>query len=503
MRSKKCIAVLLALTTVLLLALASCGSSADPAKTGGNEQPGSTPAPVDPTEQFDLPKHDLQGHDFVFLVHDVSASHLKLNEIYSDALTGDKVNDAVFSRNAQIQQEYNCTISQEMSASPATAAREVLSAGEYVYDFIFSRTIDLRSLSGNGLLVDLFTLDNLQLDKAWYSKGFMQGLQIGGHLFYVVGDASTKDERAASVVFVNRDLIEKNELEDPYDLVDAGKWTVQKMYELSEACAVDSNGDGVWTIGDDVFAYMCGSASDYYHVAAGGLYICNITAPGEFTLPATLKKEIISAWDTLRPLLTSNKRDVSAAGSRFRNGYAAFYDVNLGAILNFGQTAIGYGLLPLPKINEEQEKYYTTVGSLIDGSFGIPVTTMQLAEAEAAGFENGAEMCAYFFNVFSYYSRQTLTPAFFEDVVKKQMVHDETSARMLELAIENKIYDPVCFFNFGSITNIFSLAGSPGADTTGSDINYDKLTSLYDERYLSARTALNKYLAVLDVMDNP
>ena len=500
----KFIAAVLCLLMLALPLLSACGGSPAP-ETKGNTLIAETGVKEDPAEVYDQEVKDLQGHEFYFLVRDVTSNHLKLNEVYADALTGDKVNDAVFTRNSQLAEKYHCTIAQELVSSPAATAREILAAGEYVYDFIFTRTTDLRNLSASGLLVDLFKLQNMQFDKAWYNKGFIEGLQIAGHLFYVAGDACTIDDRAAFALFFNRDILQQNRLEDPYQLVEDGTWTVEKLYEMSEKCAVDTNGDGVWTPGsNDVFAYICGKAGDYTHVATcGGLYIADMVGPGEFNIPGMIKEDILNAWSALRPLLTSPHRDISSNGTTFRTGGGAFYAVNLAAIQNWGNVAISYGVIPFPKLNLQQDRYYTCVGNVIDGSFGIPVTVDSMDEADYknAGFESGREFCAYFFNAFSYYSRQTLTPAFFEEVLKKQMVRDDTAAHMIELLMESKIYDPVYFFNFGSLYNIFNIAATGGGDLVDGT-NYDTLTSLYNERYLSARTSLIKYLDVLETIDN-
>ena len=96
----------------------------------------------------------------------------------------------------------------------------------------------------------------------------------------------------------------------------------------------------------------------------------------------------------------------------------------------------------------------------------------------------------------------TLEVAFYEQVVKFQVVKDSQSAEMMEIALKNKVYDPVVIFNFGQIgTSLFAAAGSDGgrADgkgtaVKGSDVNYDTLVSLYESRLSAARKQLQKYI---------
>ena len=509
MKNTKLFAFLMVLLMVVPMILTACGGGGG---TTTSETPGiqaPTQEQGDPADRYDIDVKDLGGHEFMFLVYDDPAhKHLDCHEVYAAELTGDKINDAVYSRNAQLAQTYNCTVSEERCTKSELIAsvKEPLIAGEYVYDFIYTSLISLKSLASSGLLVDFYSLDNIHLEKNWWDHNLAKGITVAGKLFYVNGDAGTLDDRDAQVMFFNRDLIEKNYLEDPFQLAKNGEWTIDKLFELSEACWEDLDGDGVFVVGKDVAAYMCPGQANWTHVVAcGGLTLSDVDEKGNIYLPGGIKKEILDVWGELRPLLTSPHRDVSDSGSRFRNGRAAFYIMNLGSILNYGDSAFNFGVLPLPKRNAEQDKYYTTMEGGWLGVYSIPTTVDNMDEGDykKAGFESGKEFCAYFLNAFGYYSRDTLTPAFYEDVVKRQMIRDETSLEMLELAVENKVYDPVALYSFGNIA--FSMFRSVGClhwsgtnsdyvGAVGDGTNYDTLTSKYAERLEAARKALNNYI---------
>ncbi len=503
----KIISIALFLVLLLTPVLAACGSGGGPDATGAD--PGAvirTEEQTDPNDVYDDEVKDLHGHEFLFITQEVSHDWLRPNEIFSEGLTGDKVNDAVFKRNSALQKDYNCAIAEERTDSILNTVREPLIAGEYVYDVIYGRTTNLRTLSASGVLVDFKTLENIRLEKNWWDHNFHEGLGISGHLFYVTGELSTVDDRSSSVMFFNRDMIERNDLENPFDLVKAGNWTVAKLYELGEACNTDDDGDGVWTPGKDTFGYQSPDGTNYTHIAASHLYLGDLQSDGVFSLPATVHKEILSAWAELRPLLTNPRRDVSDSGSHFRNGKTAFYISNLGSILLYDNTTVNFGMLPIPKLRAEQENYWTSCSSATNMSFAVPTTVDNMTDA--AGFASGREMVAYFMNAFCYRSRDTITPAFFDQIVKHQMIRDEISVEMLDLALSHKHYDPIVFFNFGSIGYIFRDAGSNGSGgsrgtvgAVGTDVNYDTLVSLYEARLAAARKALNNYLKYLDQLD--
>ena len=486
---KKNASILLAAVFVLLLVFTACAGA--PAETA----PASLPAETETNGEISLGKEvkDLKGHDFLFMVHENSHKHLDTNEVYSDAVTGDKVNDAVFKRNSTIQETYNCTLHEDRATDVNLAVRDALAAGEYTYDFLYTDLQELRILATNRLLVDLPKLENLDLDNPWWDQNLRQGMTVRDHLFFATGDAGTLDDRSCWVTYFNRDLIEKNKLENPYDLVRSGEWTIQKMYELGEAAWQDTDGNGVFSVGEDVAAYIGEAANNGYHVLACGVTLSNIGTGGDISLPATVKDEVLEVWAELKPLLTNPHRDVSDSG--FSKGRGVFFACNLGGVLNFGNSGIEFGILPMAKRNAEQKEYLTAFEGPLFCAYAIPVTANP-QEAAAAGFTSGTEMCAYFLDVFGYESVSTLTPAFYDQVLKKQMVRDEDSVEMLETALAHKVYDPAIIYNFGGIGRVFYDCGSNGNrnGAVGSEVNYENLVSTYESRLISARKVLQRYL---------
>ena len=430
-----------------------------------------------------------------------------MNEVYAEEYTGDKVNDAVFKRNATLEEKYNCKIREERNTSPATVVREELIAGVYQYDYIFTGVRSLRSLSASNLLVDFYTIDNMDLSKAWYDHNAIEGLSIAGKSYYITGDACTLDDRSAWIMFFNKDIIDMSGIlttSELYQKVYDGKWTVDLMYEIVSNTAEDKDGDGVYTVGVDRFGWIAENNTNWYMVAAAGLHISNMSSGGDISIPPTLNADVLNAWAKLKPLLTTPLRDVSDGGDRFRKGQATFFAILLGAIVNMGNSDLNYGILPMPKLNEEQADYWTTIQPGWTYGYAVPTNTDFAEDYETNGFTSGREQACYFLEAFSYYSMNTLTVAYYEQVVKSQAVKDAESQDMLEIGLKNKLYDVVAIFNFGSIGySIFNEAGSVGNrnGVTGSDVNYDTLVSLYESRVTAARKALQNYINYITVED--
>ena len=326
----------------------------------------------------------------------------------------------------------------------------------------------------------------------------MDVITFEGKAFTAIGDGATLDDRTAWIMYFNKELVA---LYDPdvnlYQKVREGKWTIDLMYEIMEATQFDNNGDGTMTPGTDRFGYITEYSTNWYHVNA-----CNVTlsiknADGTFTIPDSPKQDLLDSWTALRKILGTPLRDVADSGTRFRNSLGTFFACNAGTLLTMSQAPFEYGVLPMPKLNEEQAEYYTGVEDYSFCGYAIPVTASNdpNKDWQKNGFESGEEQSAYFLEAYSYYSMTILTPAFFDQVCLKQAVVDTDSQEMVVLALKNKIVDPVVLFNWGKTVNIFYDCGSGGKNGgVGTDEYWDTFTSTYESKVGAARTAMEQFL---------
>ena len=493
MNAKRILSLILAVIMLCSVFLVSCAK--DDAGKGGSAGSVVEGEAEDTSKVYDAEVKNLNGHEFRFVVRSTSAAHLSINEVYAEAPNGDKVNDAVFARNSQLQEKYNCTIVEDRQSNVSSAVREPLIAGEYVADILVHTAMGLRTLAAANLVADLSVLDNIDLEKAWWDPNGMTGMNVGGKIFFVNGDGCTLDDRAAWILFFNKDWVEEyNPDLNLYDVVEKGEWTIDLMYELMAGTAKDLDGDGALVARKDRFGYIGERFNNWVHVNGCGETLSRISSSGEYEIPAQPKAELLNIWEKLRPLLTSPTRLVDDAGSTFRAGLSTFFSCNTGTILNAASSTISLGVLPLPKLNKEQDKYYNGVSYAQLGCFAIPTTTDNCEDWETNGFTSGREQAAYFLEAFCYYSMLTLKPAFYDQVILKQSIRDVESAKMVEYAMENKVYDPVVGYDFGKMLKLFYEVGSPNNEAPGSDAAYDTFVSTYESRYTAARKALQDYL---------
>ena len=376
-------------------------------------------------------------------------------------------------------------------------------AGEYVADIVYGGVTMMINLASANLLVDYNDLENIDLSKVWWDDGFTTGVNVGGKTFMINGSAGTSEDLGGWIMCYNKDYVKeyKSDL-DLYQKVREGAWNMDLFYEIFTNTWKDNDGDGVMVIGTDRFGYTGAYQDNWMLLQSNGLTIANYTSSGEIEITDQPKQELMDAWSKLRPVLTSPYRDVSDAPTYVRSGKSTFAISTVGAVvMKAGQSKVNMGILPVPKLYENQADYGSAVYFGLAPAFSIPVTVEHATDYAANGFTSGAEQAAYFLEAFAYYSHVILKPAFYEQVMLKQNATDAESAEMVETALRNKHYDPVAGYRWGSLVNAFYVCGSGDQYAPGTDINYDNLVSYYTARVKGTRKVIENYIEAIYATD--
>ncbi len=501
---KKIRVLALVLVLVMLTALFAGCAKTGTTKTGAQGVGVPTEEEVDPTRVYDAEIKDLNGHEFYFMYPVTTETpHLSTVEIYSEGPTGDRVNDAVFERNSILESRYNCKIIgiECAGASPTQSARESMIAGEHVADVIVDIHTQWTSLATAGLLVDFSTLSTIDLEKAWWDQRAISGLNLGGRVLALTGEGLLGDDRSVWIGCFNKDLVASVYPDlDLYQAVRDGKWTIDLMYDIVTKTWADLNGDGKLEIHVDRFGWTSETGTNGIMICASGLSPLSETdASGKVTLPYQPKEEVMDVWAKLKPLLTTPYREINDSTGSITEGLTTFYYCNLAAVVkSVVASGMNIGYLPMPKISEEQDDYYTFGSYFIGQAFVIPTTVENTDDWQANGFSSAAEQVAYFLEAFSYLSMNTVSYTYFNDVLYKQSVTDIEAPEMLQIAAKNKIYDPVFGPNMGLLSNIFYNNGSGAYRQPNTDVNYENVVSQYQARNSAARKQLDSYIKAIN-----
>jgi hypothetical protein len=248
---KKFISVLLLLSLLMFMIFTvSCNREKDKTdnsatdssdQTGDNAQTGDGEQSSEP----ELPEINLDGKDFVIMTSNWGDTSLfNQRDIGAEEQTGDTINDAVYMRNDMVNGKFNCRI--VAKATPYNdASTEIIKLVQSGDNSVDAATIQLKhygQLAPTNSLVDFKNLVYIDASKPWWDSNSVKSLSIDHRLFGAVSDITLTDKDGTTALVFNKALAKNMDLGDLYQLVYDGKWTIDKLYELSRT--VPRNADG-------------------------------------------------------------------------------------------------------------------------------------------------------------------------------------------------------------------------------------------------------------------
>ncbi len=448
----------LLLAAALLIPAASCAKNPEE-ETAAEVQ--DTPAAEEtlPEEEetelkAELPDKTFGGEEVMFL----TSQHLGYDwytsyEIYAEELNGALINDAVFLRNAQLEEQFDLHIAETKQPDCNNIARKSVKAGEDLYNVVMPYINSTINLATEGLLLDLHALPWLDLEKPWWDQRANANLIIANKLFFSTGDIAILDNECTMVMFFNKEMIRQHGLENPYDLVKEYRWTLDKVKELADAVTRDANGDGKLTY-DDVWGLsIAGNAPISMYFGAGE----RIVDRGEdgqlaFCLGSPRSVDVFDKLTSVcyDDLMLSNHTTPGSGydtvAKLFNSSQVMMVTFALVDINGMREAEFEFGILPYPLYDKTQKEYDNLISTGLVSSVSVPVTCPD------------QEITGVTLEAMAYMSTSTLTPAYYDNALKTRYVRDEESGDMLDIIFATRVYDLGFIFDWGGagslVTNL-------------------------------------------------
>ena len=457
---RKIISFVLFLSVLLTcFAFAACGDGQKSGEAPGGSNPvqnQNDPAgEEEPTAETklspDIPEADYGGHEFTVLVS-VNGEIAILNDFHAEEETGDVINDAIFRRNIFVEDKYNVKITDiSMPASdgmdrPAAQKliKNAVAAGDTTYDAAMLSGYATAALTQGGFLMDLNDMAPIDLTRPWWDQRANRDLMIKNRMFYTTGAISNVVNRATYAVLFNKQMIRDYGLESPYELVNSGAWTYDKLIEMAVNVTQDLNGDGKFSFDDRVGALvwddtMMGIVNSIGEKCA----VLNNNGEIELTL---YSERTMKVFDTYMDFVMSDNAltyqrqdwDSVKSDAMFENNQALFFLQIIELVVRLRAMEIDFGVVPYPKLDASQEGYFNTVGSWHSGFICVPIGQQDVSRTGAVLEAMAAE------------SMYTLLPAYYDIALKGKYVRDEESEAMLDLIFSTKVFDLGWIYQIGA-----------------------------------------------------
>ena len=490
MKNNRFAALILALVTASVSA-AGCAQTSTDVETE-TDAPTTTDPVVTETEKIepDLPERDFGGYEFTVLTRGQSNYHFISRDVYAEAITGDSINDAVYNRNKAVEEQYNFTVTEipGESADPIKQVTKAITANEDAYDLLVIGGISCATLAANRYLLELTDMPYMDLTKPWYDQCANAALSIGNKLYMTSGDINIMDNDATWTILFSKKLAGDLLDENLYTLVNEGRWTMDKMAEYCKITYADLNGDGEYSP-EDQWALLGEPWNTMAFVAGGGGKTIEkdendmpyISTEGEGFYDRFVKAMALNA-DQSFTMLSDRYADrftdgwLECINVAFKEDRALFFCTGLNRVPMLRDMNSDFGIIPLPKYNEDQENYNCIVSVYSANMLSVPVTN---SDAERTGIIVEALSAA---------SVDTLTPAYYDVTLKGKSTRDEESAAMLDLIFASRAYD---------IGNVYEWGGLFGAIWNLTYTNDLNLTSALEKKYSATEKEMQKTLDAL------
>ena len=400
----------------------------------------------------------ILGYNGEFIYH--------TSQIAPEELCDEPVSDAVYNRNTFIAEQYGLNIEvvvPTQEQDPIAMIKNDVSANTGEFNVLINPLNWMTSLVTENMIYDYNSIQNgyLHLDKEWWDQDIIEDLVVNDKVFFLAGDAIIEDDESTWAMFFNKDMFTSNaalaEYGSIYKIVEDGKWTLDVMYEMlknvNRTVGDTKDYKGALEADGDQWG-MVAQMYDFYLFMQGCEQIL-IDNDGEVPTMRIDDDLNISTFNALANIMYDDqnvgvaesfgswnsgvyqeKRQIFAAGN------ALFMPSQLATV---GQQVmrnanIRYGILPMPKRNELQDRYTTSVQVYHCAAIAIPVSVVG----------EDLDATCYALEAMAYYGKQKVTPEYYDRTLTYKRFEDEESGAMLEILFNNKIYDMGAVFEFGT-----------------------------------------------------
>ena len=479
---KKLLCLFLALLFALPFAGCANGTTAD--DTALNTEAGSVlQSDTEPPEETELrdavPDANFGGKEFIILMQgdqeDID------DTMWAETQTGDYLTDAFFRRQEYIEKRFNAKfvkpIAQDFNQVSALLGADFRS-GDGAYSLIMNQMYRSSADATRGWCSDWNKIPYVNPENPWYNAAILK-CSIGDKLYVLVSDFSLSYIGQIWMLLMNRDMADDYSVPDLYSVVNDGSWTLEKLYEYAALVYEDRNDDKTRDLEDKFGFYTsvksgCEMAA-WLYALGGDIGILN---ENEFTLTIGEQKNI-DILEKISNLAINNPGsfDSGKQGSDFRrkvfpSGNFLFSTAQIRDVLfpEFRNMDDKFSVLPLPKLNSEQEKYST----VCDGGASVLTVPYNCKDPEMVGS---------LVEALSWYSSKEVVPIYIGIGLENKGVRDAEGSQMMRKIIDSVRIDFAYLYDNsqGFVMPLASMVASPSTISSSLRTNVKSKQKYYDQ----------------------
>jgi hypothetical protein len=450
--------------------------------TGSNEPEGTTETPVTTLPvggdgKCDVPEEKI-NYEVTVLSHRgawQSYDVIGYEAVNLEARKNANIAAAIEARNDKMEETYGVTFQNIAESNLTNLVQRAVVTNRHQYDIILPNLSEAGEMAQKGLFIPVQELEYCETDESWYNQRALNELDINGLNFFFFTDITVVDLDAIWVYFFNYKVLEKYQLDVPYELLASGDWTLDTMLAMCEIVtdkdAANMTKDNYWGLAGHDF-----NVTAFYAGAGEKIAIADNSGKITLTMNSGRIGDVITASLKFRPywirypLYSQNlKGDYPGTDERFgfvagdnypqivecfTTGHTLFMGEVLSTLAELSNYDIEAGVLPVPKLNKEQKEYYSTTTSSAT-AMAVPTTTQDTTRISKI------------IDAWAYESSQTLLPVYKENCMKGVYSQDLITPEVLEDIFNSATYDMGIYYNWGQLASRYrALVYSGSSDFT-------------------------------------
>ncbi len=434
--------ICLLLTVVMLVVMVACNDPSSPStgSTNIDPQPTDDGSAIKDNLPDDL---DFNGQKVVIHTRDDPDS---IREVFVEDKST-QVSQAVYLRNERVQERLHITVEAYPSYpwqkyhAGLTELQASIQANDGAFDIVAGWSAFITTLGTAEFFQNLHDMKYLDFDQPWWNSHITSELTFGGSLVFASGDVALSMIGGTQCILFNQKLQKNWGVEDLYQTVTDGKWTIDYMNALvkqhyyddgnSERDDADSYGLAIGPT-NDADGFMQASNIQMFSRDENGLPYYN---PEADKLNSLISKMYALMHQNEGTFLA--KEDGSTLRDMFMQDKALLHPTQFYAIENYiSKMDSDYGILPFPKYDEAQEKYLTRVQDGVS-LWCIPIdaknTDLSSATMEAMAAENYRSVSDIYYNV----------------AMKNRYSRDESdiASQVMDMIMDGRYFNFACIYN--------------------------------------------------------
>ena len=461
--------------------LASCATEADTPTETNHSGSTTTETIITETDPLEKAISDLRaevnwgGQEFGILystAFDSYREEVEASANFSGESSNAVINDAVFERNTLFEEYCNLTFNLIPVSGEAfgTTLTKGVQTGSREFHFCSQGASATAATALQGYLYNYLDLD-IDYDHEWWDQGTLDFV-LDDRVFFMNGPFNTIDDDCTYFIAFNKKLQQEHQLPNLYQKVRDMDWTMDYLNSVISDLSTD-NGDGVWDDKDIYGLTATDVITTAFFYGSGLKYVDNGRNQDAPTLMLKDKMDrVTDVIDITRSVLQDNNSTYRGIGlGIFMQDRATFGFEVVNYLRQLSATMeSGYGVLPVPKFDKAQDRYYSFSNAGVGTTLSIPTTVAQYDHDQYA---NVLEM-------YCLLSQKLVKPAYYEVTLMTRNIQDLDSAEMLDLIFSHRVYDMAAYFGDLGLAGIFEEATSGVADTFSS--KYTAASRAFDKR---------------------